>query len=191
MATMTRRLVARVRGIRWKLGRTAFELRSPRRTALRVAADRLPPHPEQFARFGTGSVVVAPARIVGAAGIEIGDDVIVDELSTIDVAATTGGRLVIGDGCRFGPAFVVACESGVTIGDRVTAGSRVAITDRLYPNQLAPVTIEDGVHLGCGAIVGAGVHIGRDAVVADGAVVVDDVAPGAFVVGNPAVATAR
>ena len=61
-------------------------------------------------------------------------------------------------------------------GDRAT---RPAVVTR-------PVIIEDGVWIGIGAIVLKGVRIGRNARVGAGAVVVRDVAPEAFVLGNPA-----
>ena len=49
-----------------------------------------------------------------------------------------------------------------------------------------PITIEDNVWLGGGAIVLPGVTIGRDAVVGAGAVVTKDIPPRTVVVGNPA-----
>lgn len=49
-----------------------------------------------------------------------------------------------------------------------------------------PITVEDNVWLGGGAVVLAGVTIGRDSVVGAGAVVTKDVPPGVVVVGNPA-----
>ena len=48
------------------------------------------------------------------------------------------------------------------------------------------VTIERGAFLGAGAVVVPGVRIGAGAVVAAGAVVIDDVPPGATVIGVPA-----
>ena len=55
-----------------------------------------------------------------------------------------------------------------------------------------PVTIEDRVWIGGGAILLPGVTLGREAIVGAGSVVTRDVPPGARVVGNPArVLTAR
>jgi acetyltransferase-like isoleucine patch superfamily enzyme len=48
------------------------------------------------------------------------------------------------------------------------------------------VTIAEGAHVGIGAAVRQGIRIGRNAIVGAGAVVVDDVAAGAVVVGVPA-----
>jgi maltose O-acetyltransferase len=49
-----------------------------------------------------------------------------------------------------------------------------------------PITLEDNVWLGAGAIVCPGVTIGRDTVVGAGAVVVKDLPAGVVAVGNPA-----
>ncbi|MGL5776344.1 MAG: DapH/DapD/GlmU-related protein, partial [Aeromonas veronii] len=49
-----------------------------------------------------------------------------------------------------------------------------------------PVTIEDKVWIGGGAILLPGVTIGREAIVGAGAVVTKDVPAGIRVVGNPA-----
>ena len=48
-----------------------------------------------------------------------------------------------------------------------------------------PVTIEDDVWIGIGAIILKGVHIGRGARVEAGAVVTQDVPPGRTIAGNP------
>lgn len=49
-----------------------------------------------------------------------------------------------------------------------------------------PITVEDGVWIGAGAIITAGVTIGKNAVVGAGSVVTKDVPPFSVVVGNPA-----
>lgn len=54
------------------------------------------------------------------------------------------------------------------------------------PDNDEDVVIEDGVWVGCNAIILKGVTIGRGAVVAAGAVVTKDVPPYAIVGGNPA-----
>jgi acetyltransferase-like isoleucine patch superfamily enzyme len=57
---------------------------------------------------------------------------------------------------------------------------------RREPYEPRPVTIEDGVRVGIGAILLEGVHIGANARIGAGAVVSHDVPPDATVVGNPA-----
>jgi acetyltransferase-like isoleucine patch superfamily enzyme len=54
-----------------------------------------------------------------------------------------------------------------------------------------PITIDDDVSIGIGAIILKGVHIGQGARINAGAVVTRDVAAGAVVAGNPAKPVAR
>src|SRR5687768_1083032 len=99
-ASVLHRAVRRTRRHARELVDAAGALRSPARTALRISADRQPPPPSEFARFGARSFVVPPARIAGAAAIEIGDDVLVLEDVGLAVDAAGGARLTIGDRTR-------------------------------------------------------------------------------------------
>ncbi|HAU4888609.1 sugar O-acetyltransferase [Aeromonas hydrophila] len=78
----------------------------------------------------------------------------------------------------------------VMIGPNVqiyTAAHALGADERIQGVETAlPVTIEDRVWIGGGAILLPGVTIGREAVVGAGAVVTKDVPAGARVVGNPA-----
>ncbi|MED6046569.1 sugar O-acetyltransferase [Rothia kristinae] len=84
----------------------------------------------------------------------------------------------------------------IRIGDDVQIGPHVQLLCPTHPLNPVdrkrqwegglPITIEDNVWLGGGAIVLAGVTVGRDAVVAAGAVVTRDVQPGTVVAGAPA-----
>lgn len=80
--------------------------------------------------------------------------------------------------------------TGVMIGPNVqiyTAAHALEADERLQGVETAlPVTIEDRVWIGGGAILLPGVTIGREAIVGAGAVVSKDVPAGARVVGNPA-----
>lgn len=73
---------------------------------------------------------------------------------------------------------LVEIGTGVVIGPFVTVGLRAG-------NFTGPV-IEDGVHIGTGAKVIGPIRVGTGAQIGANAVVVDDVAPGATVVGAPA-----
>jgi maltose O-acetyltransferase len=80
--------------------------------------------------------------------------------------------------------------ANVMIGPNVqiyTAAHALAADERIQGMETAlPVTIEDKVWIGGGAILLPGVTIGREAIVGAGAVVTKDVPAGARVVGNPA-----
>ena len=167
-------------------------LRSPRRTALHVPADRMPPPPRAFARFGEGSWIVPPARVDGSEAIEIGAGVVVMDCGGLHVDARAGARLVIGDGSRLAKGAEIVCATSVTIGAAVSTSDYVTITDcwgalgdRGAPPG-APVVVEDGAYLGWGSVICPGVRVGAGAFVGEGAVVLDDVAPHAVVYGNPA-----
>lgn len=68
-----------------------------------------------------------------------------------------------------------------------TAAHALEADERIEGVETAlPVTIEDRVWIGGGAIILPGVTIGRDAIVGAGSVVTRDVPAGARVVGNPA-----
>jgi serine acetyltransferase len=99
---------------------------------------------------------------------------------------------VIGDGVTVkNGAFI--CDL-VTIGDEVFIGPNSTFTNDLKPraflkrglDELLPTTVDHGATIGAGAVIVCGTVIGRFAFVGAGAVVIDDVAPHALVVGSPA-----
>jgi carbonic anhydrase/acetyltransferase-like protein (isoleucine patch superfamily) len=170
------------------------------RTALRSPADRRPPLPSEFARFGAGSHVVPPCRITGAAGIEVGDGVLLLEDCGVAVDVAAGARLVIGDRVRLAPGAEITCTVGVTIGEGVSSSDYASISDSWAslhhpignpPPPPAPVVIEPGAYLGWCSFVGPGVTVGAGAFVGEGAIVLEDVAPHTVVYGNPATVVRR
>ena len=84
----------------------------------------------------------------------------------------------------------ISIGADVMIGPNVqiyTAAHALDADERIQGVETAlPVTIEDRVWIGGGAILLPGVTIGREAIVGAGAVVTRDVPAGARVVGNPA-----
>ena len=48
-----------------------------------------------------------------------------------------------------------------------------------------PVTIEDGVWIGSGAVINPGITIGKNSVIGAGSIVTKDVPPDVVAVGNP------
>lgn len=114
----------------------------------------------------------------------IGDDVSIGTLSVVE------HHVRIGNGVRihtqaFIPEYSVL-EDGCWI------GPNVVLTNARYPlspgakTSLAGPIVRAGAKIGANATLLPGVEIGVGAIVGAGAVVVDDVPPGAVVVGNPA-----
>ena len=104
------------------------------------------------------------AVILMGAVLNIG--AVVGRRTMIDMGAIVGGRGTVGDDCHIGAGAVLA---GV-----------------VEPASATPVVVEDRVLIGANAVVLEGVRIGAGAVVAAGAVVTEDVPPGAVVAGTPA-----
>lgn len=98
--------------------------------------------------------------------------------SFINMGATLldNAPIRIGAGVMMGPNVQIYTAAHALNADERLAGVETAL----------PVTIEDRVWIGGGAILLPGVTIGREAIVGAGAVVSKDVPAGARVVGNPA-----
>ncbi|MEC9484799.1 MAG: sugar O-acetyltransferase [Candidatus Izemoplasma sp.] len=96
--------------------------------------------------------------------------------------------------CNFNCVFLDVGK--ITIGDNVMCGPNVQIYTATHPidsrvrnegyEYALPVTIEDGVWIGGGAIINPGVTVGQDAIIASGAVVTKNVPANTIVGGNPA-----
>jgi acetyltransferase-like isoleucine patch superfamily enzyme len=108
------------------------------------------------------------------------------------------GGITVGADSYIGPRSVLFGAGEISIGNKVAIGPNCLITSHGHsfgdtevplldqPTRFEPVTIEDDVYLGTGAIVLHGVRIGRGAVIGAGAVVSRDVPPGAVALGVPA-----
>ena len=98
-----------------------------------------------------------------------------------------GAQLFIGKGTYLNRNVQIVVGASVSIGRSVKIGWDVVIMDTdLHgyagrPVTARPVVIEDDVWIGCRALILKGVHIGAGAVVAAGAIVTNDVPPGAVV----------
>ena len=74
----------------------------------------------------------------------------------------------------------------VTVGRHCVVGERAALLTHCPIRGALPVTLDDYVWIGYGALVLPGVHVGECSVIGAGAVVTRNVPPGAIVAGNPA-----
>jgi len=141
-------------------------------------------------------------------GLVLGPRVTVYTWTTFSVER--GGIVEVGaESVLVGANFM--CAERITLGRRVIVSYNVAIADsdfhphdadlrrqdaianapegdlaRRPPIPADPVTIEDDVRIGIGAVILKGVRIGAGAEVRAGAVVTRSVAPGTVVAGNPA-----
>ena len=122
--------------------------------------------------FGEESEIRPPMYCDYGYQIHIGARTFVNfGLTALDVA-----RITIGDDVQFGPNVQLLTPTHPT-----DAGLR-----REKWEAARPITIEDNVWIGGGAIVLSGVTIGENAIVGAGAVVSRGVPPNTLAVGNPA-----
>ena len=141
-------------------------------------------------------------------GLVLGDQVRVYTWTTFNVEPT--GYVEVGHGSTLVGAIFM-CAERITLGQNVIASYHVTITDSDFhpsdptlriqdaianspqgdrsqrPGVISrPITIEDDVWIGIGAIILKGVRIGGGARINAGSVVTRDVPAGATVGGNPA-----
>lgn len=102
-------------------------------------------------------------------------------------------KLKVGNFTHINRMTTLDARGGLTIGDSVSVSHGVMImsgshdfNSRQFLVRFLPITIEDYVWIGCGAIILQNVTIGKGAVVAAGAVVTKDVPPYSVVGGIPA-----
>ena len=96
---------------------------------------------------------------------------------------------------RIGNRVTVKCGvqlwDGIRIADDVFIGPNATFTNdpfprsRQYPDERPEIRIEAGASIGANATILPGLTIGKKAMVGAGAVITEDVPPGAIVVGNP------
>jgi serine acetyltransferase len=181
------------RGWRWasRLGTLGAGTRYARRFQAVGAgsAFAFPPGPslgERWIRIGEGSLI--------GPGVALSAGMWPDE----PLDPPSGWVVRIGDRCNIGRGSAVVGRTGIEIGDDVTTGPNVYVTDHNHryvdPNlpvarqwvDEAPVRIGGGCWLGAGAVVLPGTALGRNVVVAAGSVVRGEVPDHAVVAGVPA-----
>jgi acetyltransferase-like isoleucine patch superfamily enzyme len=154
-------------------------------------------------RLGPGTVLGDQVLIdaLSREGVSLAASATVDRGAVIrgsGVIRDLGVGVQVGERAAIGAYDFIHGGGGVRIGRDVLLGPFVQVFSEnhrfddperpiIEQGELrAPVVIEDDVWVGASAIILAGVSIGRGAVVAAGAVVREDVPPGAIVAGVPA-----
>ena len=115
-------------------------------------------------------------------------------LSITHPFAYIGKEVSLGEGVQVMAGAVI--QPGSTIGDNVIINTKASIDHDCHISHhvhIAPgatccgyVRVEDGVHIGCGAIILQRIHIGARSLIAAGACVIRDVEPNSKVIGVPA-----
>ena len=146
-------------------------------------------------RVGSNARVFGVPCVENRGRLEIGRDFTLSSEPVVShMIVGRGAVLRIGDRVSIGPGAAIAADASITLGDDVILGPMVMIMDTDFhavasieaPSETRAVVIEQGAHIGAGAIILKGAHVGRGARVAAGSVVAGTVPPGAFVAGVPA-----
>src|SRR5664279_3849068 len=135
-------------------------------------------------RVGAGTRVWAFAHVLD--GAVVGEDCNICDGAYVEGGAVVGDRVTVKN--------QVLIFEGVTVEDDVFLGPCVVFTNDLRPrahikrsgDALTPTTVQRGATLGAGVVVVCGTVVGANAFIGAGTVVTRDVAPRAFMVGNPA-----
>ncbi|MEE3358455.1 MAG: acyltransferase [Pseudomonadota bacterium] len=133
-------------------------------------------------------------RAVDGGSIEIGSNTSLDRW--VDLFAHKG-HLRLGANCHVGKGCTIVAREMITIGDGCQIAENVTIRDQDHRIQAcksimesgyvtSPITIEDHVWIGAGAVITRGVSIGERSIIGAGAVVTRDIPPHARVGGIPA-----
>jgi maltose O-acetyltransferase len=138
----------------------------------RSASERLTVLRRMLGRIGDGSTIEPPFHGAYGRNTYVGDHVFVNSSCTI----LDCNEVRIGNHVMFGPLVQIYTAAHALEAEPRNQGWEVA----------KPITIEDNVWLGGGAILLPGVTIGRNAVVGAGAVVSRDAPADTVVAGNPA-----
>jgi len=123
-------------------------------------------------QIGQTSIIEPPFYCVYGQNIHLGDHVFLNVLCTI----LDCNEVRIGHHVMIGPNVQIYTAAHLLGAEPRNQGLEVA----------KPITIEDNVWIGGGAILLPGVRVGRNAVVGAGAVVPRDVPANTVVAGNPA-----
>jgi acetyltransferase-like isoleucine patch superfamily enzyme len=146
----------------------------------------------------------AVPQIFGRGRIVLGDDVLIGNQNTWDLAYSVAGipELIVGNRVSLNYRCMLSIATRVVIGDDTMIAGGVCIFDnishpisparrrehgKINSNETTPVVIGKNCWIGVNSIVLRGVTIGDNSIVAAGSIVTKSVPPNTIVAGNPAV----
>lgn len=147
-----------------------------------------------------GNNVQTAHHVVIREGVRIGDDCVFGNNTEVQIGAQLGRNVrihtcaIISEGAQIGNDVFIG-PGVVFTGGRFMTGALEASGRLKHEDATAmegrywegpSVIVEDDVRIGANSVILTGVRLGKGCVVAAGAVVSNDVPPGALVVGNPA-----
>ncbi len=144
-------------------------------------------------RFGRGFELTQFPKFTSTLVLEIGEGSVFQK----EVWVKGSAFVKIGKNTLIGRRNVLGCNHGISVGNNVLMAENVSIrdTDHKFDDPdipinrqgiaCEPVTIEDDVWIGYGAVITKGVTIGNGAVIAANCVVTKDVPPFAVCAGIP------
>ena len=137
------------------------------------------------------------ASIINEGNLIVGERVqLVSTIVPIELVASNGGVLTIGNHVFINYGCSISAQMQVTIGDYCQIGTYVMMLDndfhRLEPERRlerppsAPIILEENVWVGGKATILSGVRIGAGSVIGANSVVTKDIPPRSLAVGMPA-----
>ncbi len=142
----------------------------------------------KFARWGKGSCIYAPDRLIGCNRIWIGSNVNILHHARIETIQSYGeqlfeSKLMIGDDTYIGQNLHIVAAGELIIGNNVTISGNVYISDVEHQYKSIDIhvskqklcqkmtAIGDNCFIGFGAAILPGVHLGKQCIVGANAVV--------------------
>ena len=179
-----------------KDGLRVLKLLDAAEQSMRNGADSVPITTQRDDVFVHESAAVdQPSEIGGGTRIwhfsHVLKNSVIGKNCTIGQNVSIGPEVKIGDGCKI--QNNVSVYKGVTLEDAVFCGPSAVFTNVMNPraeverkDEFRPTLVRAGASIGANATIVCGVEIGAYAFIGAGAVVLEDVAPHALMVGNPA-----
>ena len=159
------------------------------------------PLAQDFGRFGDGSVLGYPQRLVQhPEAITIGDRTTILCGAVLEAIHPTPELLTIGSDCYFGYDIRLVALNGIHIADRVALGHGTTLADTVHDYKRRdddeenwqaelrvgrPLIVEEGTWVGNNCVVTGGVVLGKGCIIAPNSVVTRDVPAHTLVGGSP------